>query len=944
MKICVRRGPLEWLLAVALATSGPAAAQIVKPPDSALSKLTLRSEVLAPSQVIVPLTEPRSAAPSAVRSAWETFRGRTKVEWRASIDQRNGLVAAAEGGGIAWIPGRGNSLTPADVSLATLEAIARRELERLGPLLGVTGKDLVLNQGRSGHPADSLWLVDFDFVRDGSVVEGAHVVFRVNNGNLIELGSELLPSPGARIPATAVDRSKARAVMAKYVGGLTAKDTFLDTGSVHLLPANAGSAGEAGGFAPGQGRRIVKVWQFVFRRSGVLGTWQARVDASSGMLLAFEDINAYATAQITGGVFQSSPAAGPEITRAMPFADAGASTANSAGEYHFIGATHSTLNGRFVQIFDTCGAISQASDGAGDIIFGTSGGTNCITPGHGGGGNTHSSRTQFYQVNRIKEVGRAWLPGNLWLTQKLPVNVNLNQTCNAFWNGASLNFFKSGGGCGNTGEISAVSLHEYGHGLDQNDGTPLENTSEAYADVTSVIALHDSCVGPGFFGHNCVGYGDACTACTGVRDVDFAKHASNTPATVSNFTRVRCVSGGGPCGREVHCESYVASEAIWDFANRDLPNPGTGSAWTILDRLWYLSRPSSTSGFSCTTAAGTLISNGCNIGSWWKTMRAVDDDDGDLTNGTPHGGALFAAFDRHGIACPTDPGANVTFAGCTPPPAPTLAVALADNSVAVTVTGTGVFDVYRNEVGCNAGFTRIRNDFAGGTFHDSGAGKGATYFYQAIAQPSGNEACASAPAACQSVTFPELSCLEECGQERKDCVAEAGQPGNPTLADCAQAFNVCKGKCNQPPPPPPQPPRLTVRKVLSPAGDPGRFNLRIDGTVRASGVGSGGSTGAIEVSAGTHTVSETAAPGTDLANYTRTIGGDCAPGGSVTVAAGQSKTCTITNVRKPDPACAADCKQDRDECMAGLGKPGNPTAAQCAQGFNSCLAHCPPAT
>src|SRR6185369_8005363 len=53
------------------------------------------------------------------------------------------------------------------------------------------------------------------------------------------------------------------------------------------------------------------------------------------------------------------------------------------------------------------------------------------------------------------------------------------------------------------------------------------------------------------------------------------------------------------------------------------------------------------------TEAGTFTSNGCGVGTWWKTMRAVDDDDGNLANGTPHGGALFAAF-NHGIACATD--------------------------------------------------------------------------------------------------------------------------------------------------------------------------------------------------------------------------------------------------------------------------------------------------
>jgi hypothetical protein len=51
------------------------------------------------------------------------------------------------------------------------------------------------------------------------------------------------------------------------------------------------------------------------------------------------------------------------------------------------------------------------------------------------------------------------------------------------------------------------------------------------------------------------------------------------------------------------------------------------------------------------------------------------------------------------------------------------------------------------------------------------------------------------------------------------------------------------------------------------------------------------------LSVGLHTVSETAGTGTNLANYASTISGDCAPNGSITLAAGVDKTCTITNER-----------------------------------------------
>ncbi|MDP9284006.1 MAG: hypothetical protein M3P41_03485, partial [Actinomycetota bacterium] len=91
---------------------------------------------------------------------------------------------------------------------------------------------------------------------------------------------------------------------------------------------------------------------------------------------------------------------------------------------------------------------------------------------------------------------------------------------------------------------------------------------------------------------------------------------------------------------------------------------------------------------------------------------------------------------------------------------------------------------------------------------------------------------------------------------------------------------------------------LTIHKSCTPAGDLGSFNLRVDGTT----IGAAASCGddrVTKLSPGSYTVSETGAGTTDLANYDATIGGACAATGSVTLTAGQSATCTITNRRKP---------------------------------------------
>jgi len=726
----------------------------------------------------------------AAGSRFDSFAQARGGVWTADVDKRTGNVAYVEGAGIALVPGRGNNLTTGDVKalggrvdLAGMERVAREFLPSVAQMMGFNVSELVLNQAASGQPAEHVWFLDFDVVRGGMKIEGAHVVLRVNNGNLIQFGSENLPPVNEPAPHGRIAKVAARGALGDLIGGFLPSDRWVDNGSLHLMPANHIDESELDGYRFGEGRGLQLVWQFTFKRGGEPGTWRGRVDATSGDVIELLDVNDYG--QATGGTYKGDRPA-PEVVMPLPWANVATGVfTNSAGIFSGTTGT-TTLNGQYVAITDSCGAISKAADGSGNLALGSSTGTDCTTPGSGGAGNTHSARTQFYMVNRAKEAARGWLPSNSWLNAKVTAKVNLNQTCNAYWDGSSLNFFKSGGGCANTGELPGVSLHEWGHGLDTNDGNgdpPDNGTGEAYGDISAMLAIHSSCTGNGFLPSNCGGYGNACTACTGVRDTDWAKHSRNTASTVDNFTRTTCPNPSannpnyvGPCGadamsrgnttnkREGHCESLVASEAMWDLVNRDLPSPGSGSAWAAADRLWYLSRSTATAAFTCNTSGGTRTtgswtSSGCSTGSMFRVFRAIDDDNGNLTDGTPHGLSIATAMNRHGIACTTDTGWNVTFRAVAQPATPALSITGGSNSAALSWSGSsGVYDVYRNETGCSAGFVKVANDLSATTFNDTNVANGITYYYQVTGQPSGNEAAASSPSTCTSVTPAGAAC------------------------------------------------------------------------------------------------------------------------------------------------------------------------------------------
>lgn len=110
------------------------------------------------------------------------------------------------------------------------------------------------------------------------------------------------------------------------------------------------------------------------------------------------------------------------------------------------------------------------------------------------------------------------------------------------------------------------------------------------------------------------------------------------------------------------------------------------------------------------------------------------------------------------------------------------------------------------------------------------------------------------------------------------------------------------------------PTQLTLEKELEPAGDPGRFDLLVDGEVVEPGAGDGASR-TLKMPPGTYDVSEVAVPPTDAADYSSTTtcrrlvrrAGEVVPGTAfedLVLKAGQRAVCTFRNVRPGEPAIA----------------------------------------
>jgi len=693
--------------------------------------------------------------PSAAADQARQRLGRMNVgESSAIVDQRSGRFIALQPT-TPLVPGRGvgNSLTWADLAVATPRTTVAAEQAAWGAFqdfltansfnLGVDPAEIGSHRIASHNDGD-LFQIFAQRYFDGIPVRGSFLTAVIGQGNLTLLGAAQWGDrpatfgPGGR-------QLSAEAALKYAEDFLFPLEVSRQWGKPELvwLPM---AVGKEGGIALGKGYTYRLAWSVKVHVEGDAGSWETLVDARTGEILANEDQNAYAEAK--GGVYPKTndglvPDGVEQAGWPMPWLTVTGGTTDTGGNANVFGSLTANLSGPYVRMSDNCGTISLTQTG--NLDFGTSSGTDCTTPGFGGAGNTHSSRSGFYELNKLKEMARGQLPSNTWLQNQLTANMNINLTCNAFWNGSTVNFYRSGGGCFNTGEIAAVFDHEWGHGMDANDvvGGIASPSGEGIADIYSSLRLNDSCIGRNFQSTVCSGNGDPCLTCTGVRDIDYLKRASGNPHTYT--------WSNSNCGGSVHCVGGVYSEAVWSLWKRKLAaapyNLNSNTAHELVTRLTYVAAGNTSTWFS-----GGPPNGGCAATSGYQNYLAADDDNGNLNDGTPHMTAIYQAFNDQQIACATP---TVQDSGCagTPTSAPNVTATPSDKAVALSwgaVAGATKYGVYRSEgiFACDFGKVKL-GETTSNTWNDSNLQNGRDYSYTVIPFGAGNS-CMGPASACDT--------------------------------------------------------------------------------------------------------------------------------------------------------------------------------------------------
>ncbi|MGE3164082.1 MAG: hypothetical protein AB7O52_04205 [Planctomycetota bacterium] len=224
----------------------------------------------------------------------------------------------------------------------------------------------------------------------------------------------------------------------------------------------------------------------------------------------------------------------------------------------------------------------------------------------------------FLHVTGSHDFFRDRQPAFTAIDQPLAAEVNAPGGCSAFYDGVTgpprLVFARAGNGCRNCAYRSIVA-HEYGHFVLDEHGLPAGGPfGEGFADTFAVLQHDDPRIGPDLHGNG-----------ASLRDVSAASVLY-------------------PCVASPYICSQVLAGFWWDLRVRLTATLG-------VDALAYTQQLFTDWAQITVGASSGLFGNSATPVTVLEVLT-VDDDDGDLGNGTPHAAEICAAFAARGLACP----------------------------------------------------------------------------------------------------------------------------------------------------------------------------------------------------------------------------------------------------------------------------------------------------
>lgn len=529
--------------------------------------------------------------------------------WRVVLDEETGVGRFLHGGAAA------SSVAPRSDAEFAVQARAA-----LAATQGIHGLDLgtLIEERVVFLPLSNAGSSDKITVRFRQEVAGVRVLGGHANvlfdmaGRVLSVDSTGLPSLGSFATRPGIDGAEALAAALAFFGndtGLPA--TNWGTPELVIEQVSAGGA-----------RRPVLVWQtdvFHYAPDSEPAGYLYRVDAITGTLVNRRDaihnfdVSGTVRSLATAGNAPNS-ATNPEQQIVMPYltvtSAAGNAVTDSNGNFTIVGATaplNVTVN--FNGTFCTTNNQAQADYTLNVLLNAAAGNSVLMNPA--GADLVTAEANGFNWVGKMRDWTRAVNPADATSDFLATSNVNISSSCNAFYDGGSVNYYQPGGGCVNTA-YSSVVLHEMGHWLNDRygSGNGPDGFGEGNADNFSTHILDDPIVGKDFCGIGC-----------NVRD--------------ANNNRQFCGDNNGGCHGGVHANGEVLMGALWKVRTRLKNSLGAAAGVAASNTLFN---------------AWMNAYNDTQIKTIVEThYLTLDDNDGNINNGTPNYADIDGGFKQQGF-------------------------------------------------------------------------------------------------------------------------------------------------------------------------------------------------------------------------------------------------------------------------------------------------------
>ena len=510
--------------------------------------------------------------------SWQQFTHGEGQGWEARFDQQTGRPHRA------WGPGIDLGSTE---NMEEVELGLRRFLERNPGLTSVPLEQLTLSGGGYIERTDT-WYVELEQqVGEKAVpVWRSHVTARIRFGKLILLGVNTYPNATGQGTTPEIAAETAVEV-ALDLGPEPFNTHTLEAVELVLLPEETP-----------EGIRNRLCWEVRTRTAEPAGIWVSHVDAQNADLVNVYNEVRYASGTVHG-THDSRTVNGDVETSPLPYARIQANGervySNEYGEWETSGSDTPvvSLNGTYVRVVNGQGDEGEADLTSEDFNWSTNEGVSI------------AELDSYVFLHHVRDWGMEFAPEMDFMQDKLKSYVNLDGTCNAYFNG-NVNFYRKGDGCNNTGRIADVNYHEWGHGFHAYSlltGDYDGSVSEGIGDTVAFLQTGDPTIAP-YFGTN--GWG--------IREVDSDRVYPNDWVN------------------EVHTDGLIFAGAVWDLWGLLAEDMGSEDSRTVVSQLF-----------------ADAIKAGPTVPDTYDEFVSADDDDGDLSNGTPHQCQILEAFQRHGL-------------------------------------------------------------------------------------------------------------------------------------------------------------------------------------------------------------------------------------------------------------------------------------------------------